>query len=190
LHDLCFIIYFRDSNGQLHHEWIDFFSEASHDWKFTFEGLMQFEHYIDLEQFQDSITFWADNGFRNHGCLYAFWFLSQMLQIPLFVNFFAPHHGFNMCDTHFGIGKQMVRQHHRQNLIEKPQDIWQIFQKIINTTVIVLEDIPDRWLPKHFFTFHQGGISQYSNFYIVPNETVLCRKDSNDEEWIEIEVCK
>ena len=84
----------------------------------------------------------------------------------------------------------MIRQHHCQNLIEKPPDIWQVFQKIINTTVIVLEDIPGRWLSKHFFTFHQGGISQYSNFYIVPNETVLCRKDSNDEEWIEIEVCK
>jgi hypothetical protein len=62
-------------------------SEASHDWKFTFEGLIQFEHYIDLEKFQDDITFWVDNGFRNHECLYAFWFLSQNLQIPLFVNF-------------------------------------------------------------------------------------------------------
>jgi hypothetical protein len=83
-----------------------------------------------LEQFQDGITFWADNGFRNYGCLYAFWFIVQNLQILTFVNLFAPHHGFNLCDTHFGIGKQMVRQQHRHSeLIQSAEDIWKLFQK-------------------------------------------------------------
>jgi len=106
------------------------------------------------------------------------------------VNLFGPHHGFNWCDTHFGIGKQMDRQQHRQKLIQSAEDIWKLFQKISNTTVVVLKKIPERILPSHFFTFHEGGISQYSNFYIATNETVLCRKNSSAEEWIENEVCE
>jgi hypothetical protein len=121
---------------------------------------------------------------------HSFWFIVQNLQILTFVYFFALHHGFNLCDSHFGIGKQMVRQQHRHILIQSAEDIWKLFQKISNTTAVVLEEIPDHTLPSHFFiSFHEGGISQYSsNFYIVPNETVLCRKDSSAEEWIEIEV--
>jgi hypothetical protein len=106
------------------------------------------------------------------------------------VNIFAPHHGFNLCDTHFGIGKQMVRQQRRHKLIQSAEDIWKPFQKISNKTVVAFEEIPEHILPSHFFTFHEGGISQHSNFYIASNETVLCRKGSSAEEWIEIKVCE
>jgi len=95
-----------------------FFSEVPYDLRFTFEGLIQLQNYIDVEQFQDGITFWGDNGFRNRECFYSFWFIVRNLQISTFVNFVAPQHGFNLCDTHFGNGKQMMRQQHRHKLIQ------------------------------------------------------------------------
>jgi len=60
--------------------------------------------------------------------------------MQIFVNFFAPHHGFNLRDTYFGIGKQMVREQHRHKLTQSAEDIWKLFQNIINWTVAVLEE--------------------------------------------------
>jgi hypothetical protein len=190
LHDLCFTIYTCGTDGQLHHEWIDFFCEASHNWEFTFEGLTQLRNLVDFTSFAHNITFWADNAFCNYGCHYSIWDFANNLDIPVCLNFFAPHHGFTLCDTHCGVGKQRLRRDYRCNLIQKPEDIWEVFAQLSNTTVILLKEIPGRSVPKHLFTFHQGGISKYSSFYFVPKGLAFCRKDSSDEEWIEIEIHK
>jgi len=103
-----------------------FFSEVPYDLRFTFVGLIQLQNYIEVEEFRDGITFWGDNGFRNRECFYSFWFIVRNLQISTFVNFVAPQHGFNLCDTHFGNGKLMMRQQHRHKLIQFAEEIWKI----------------------------------------------------------------
>jgi hypothetical protein len=103
LHDLCFTVYFRGSDGELHHEWHDYFAEASHEWHFTFEGFVQLRNILDFGRYSGGVSIWADNAFRNYGCFYAVWNFSKHINAPVELNFFAVHHGFSLCDTHFGI---------------------------------------------------------------------------------------
>jgi hypothetical protein len=92
------------------------------------------------------------------------------------VNFFASHYGFNLCDIHFGIGKQMVRQQHHHKLIKNAEDIWKLSQKISNTTVVVLEEISDRTRSSHFFTFHEGGSHNIRTFIFYPIKLYFVEK--------------
>jgi len=190
LHDPCFTIYTRGSDGELHHEWMDYFCKAPHDWQFNFEVVQKLKSDINFEQFSNWISFWSDNGLRNYGCHYAKYEFSEQLQIPVGLKFFVSHHGFTIRDTHFGVAKQKFRRDFRGKIIQNPEDIWEIYSQFSNTTMTILTETENREISKSLFNFYQEVTSQFSCFYFVPGEALLCTKDSNSEEWINIEINK
>jgi hypothetical protein len=155
---LDFTIYFKDTNGNFHHEWSDFISTAKQDYSFTFHALLQLAKIVNFSQFTNGVHIWSDNAFCNYGCLYAFWCLGEGYQIQVDVNFFALHHGYTLCDTHFGQTKQKIRTDFCFKLVHDTTDIQQNFQQLSNTTVTILEDIPKINLLSHFFEFQHKGI--------------------------------
>jgi hypothetical protein len=165
---LDFTVYFKDDNGNLCHEWFDFFSEALHDYKFTYEGLLQLGKLLDFSYFSDGVYIFADNGFHNGPCLYVFWLFSEYYQLKLFVNHFALHHGWSICDSHFGVGKQFLRTHHRLDLIKEPQNITELFAKIRNTTVTLLDQIPNHKIPEQPFEKEKEfRLSEHFEFILI-----------------------
>jgi pullulanase/glycogen debranching enzyme len=81
------------------------------------------------------------------------WEFAKSLGLTASLNFFASHHGFTLCDTHFGTGKQKLRRDFNGKLIETPEDIASVFAQLNNTTITILDEIPDHTIPKHFFKF-------------------------------------
>jgi hypothetical protein len=57
LHDLDTVIYTKDANGNLHHEFFHFFSEAPHDFKFTYEALERLGRTENFTYFEDGVHF-------------------------------------------------------------------------------------------------------------------------------------
>jgi hypothetical protein len=165
---------------------LDFFCDAPHDFQFTFEGYLQLETLVDFNCFEGRVHIWSDNSFHNTGCLYAVWEFAKHIQVPVTVSYFSPHHGFSLCDSHFGVGKQKLRADFRLNPIQEDEDIWRVFSQLSNTTVIVLKSIPKREVPSKFFSFEKGGISKYYEFQFVPPSLARCRRDSSSKEWIKI----
>jgi hypothetical protein len=190
IHDLCFTVYWIGEDRSLHHEWLDYFSEAPHNYHFTVEGLMQLRNCIDFKRFPFGVRFWCDNAFKSYGCLYGVWEFAKSLGLTASLNFFAPHHGFTLCDTHFGTGKQKLRRDFTGKLIETPEDIANVFAQLNNTTVTILDEIPDHTIPKHFFEFEEGRISNYYNFFLNPEEGGYCWANANSNDWFRIEVNK
>jgi hypothetical protein len=70
--------------------------------------------------------------------------MSEHYQIKVSLQFFAPHHGFTLCDAHFGSGKLKLRNNYIHRTIRTTQKIAKVFQQIANTTVIFLEKISVR----------------------------------------------
>jgi hypothetical protein len=188
LSDLDFTIYFKDQNGDIHHEWIDFFSEHPQDYSFTYEGLTQLAQIIDFSLFDAGVHFWCDNAFKTYGCLYSFYCFVEGYCGKVSVNYFAPHHGYSLCDTHFGKGKQLLRQDYRLKLIHEPKDIEHVFEQLDHTTVIHLNDIPKKELPHNFFQFTHQSISFFQTYELVPGEECRCKENYTSKNWYKIEI--
>jgi hypothetical protein len=107
------------------------------------------------------------------------WEFAKSLGLTASLNFFAPHHGFTICDTHFGTGKQKL---------QKTLQVY--FAQLNNITVTILDEFPDHIIPKHFFEFEEEGISNYYSFFLNPEEGVYCWVNANSNDWFRIEVNK
>jgi hypothetical protein len=158
------VIYTKDANGNLHHEFFDFFSEAPHDFEFTYEALERLGRTVDFTYFKDGVHFWGDNAFKTYAILYIFYVLADKWAVPISASFFAPHHGWSLCDTHFGHTKKKLRQEFRTSLITEISDITDVFRQFSNVTVEILDTIQEREVDTQFFKFKEGGISQYYHF--------------------------
>lgn len=161
VHDLNFTLYFKSPNDTLCHEFIDFFSEAEHDWNFTREGLRRLNTMIDLTTYNGGIYIWADNAFHNHKVLCIIRNLAINLQNTITLSFFAPHHGWSICDTHFGHGKTKLRKEFSLDLIQTLSDIVDTFKKLQNTTVEIIEQIPKQVPPREKFRPETGNMTDH-----------------------------
>jgi hypothetical protein len=105
----------------------------------------------------------ADNAFKSYPLFYIFYCMTEKWDVSLSASFFAPHHGWSLCDTHFGHSKKKVRQQFRTSIIEKPENIIDIFKQFNNVTVEILVTIQERKVETNFFVFKEG-ITEYFHF--------------------------
>lgn len=85
---------------------------------------------------------WSDGGIKSYQNLTTFQILAQKTQMKVTLNYFAPEHGHNICDSHFGVGKKEVRNKFSGKNIKEAKDIIEIFSKMKYTTVVQFETIP------------------------------------------------
>jgi hypothetical protein len=83
--------------------------------------------------------------------------MTEKWDVSLSASFFAPHHGWSLCDTHFGHSKKKVRQQFRTSIIEKPENIVDIFKQFNNVTVEILDTI-QRKVETNFFVFQKRNL--------------------------------
>lgn len=60
-------------------------------------------HWISEDTLEESVFGQTMHFEIMGGCFYAVWNFSKHINVPVGLNFFAAHHGFSLCDTHFGI---------------------------------------------------------------------------------------
>lgn len=119
---LCFCIYRKEANATEHsHEYYDYFSRRRQQSDYIKDALasLQIQGVFDNKK---TIKVWSDNGLKNYGVFNAWHSLfpeqlidpnnvqqgSNQLQ-RIVVNFYAPRHGHNVCDGHFGALKKKIR---------------------------------------------------------------------------------
>jgi hypothetical protein len=156
LHDLDVVVYTKDAENNLRHEFFDFLSEEPCDYKFTYEILERFSRNIDFGFFKDGLHFWEDNAFKSYALFYIFYWLDEKWDVPVSASF-CTHHGWSLCDTHFGHSKKKVRQQFRTSIIEKPENIVDIFKQFNNVTVEILDTI-QRKVETNFFVFQKRNL--------------------------------
>jgi hypothetical protein len=177
LHDLNFTVYSKAENGELYHEFFDFFSNEKQDWTFTKEGVTRLSEYIDLKSYFGGVRIWGDNGFHNHKVLYVMHELSIRLKVIVTVCYFAPHHGWSICDTHFGHGKVKLRRDFSLDLIRTVSDIVEVFKKLQNTTVEIIEEIPKPTTLYKKFKPESGKMSNHYYWQFLPTGVVYCKEN-------------
>lgn len=187
-HDLCFTIYSKNSDDQLVHEWIDYFCEAPHTFDYIQYCWYLLEQTIDFATLKNGLHIWCDNAFKQYNLLALLWEMSEHYQIKVSLQFFAPHHGFTLCDAHFGSGKLKLRNTYKHRTIRTTQEIAEVFQQIANTTVIFLEKIPQQQPPRTKLKITEEGSRKYYDFYFEAPLIAKCREHSAKEKWIDIEV--
>jgi hypothetical protein len=187
LKDLDFVIYTKDVDYQLHHEFFDFFCEAPNDYQFVYEALNQLDRIVEFSQFTSGVHFWSDTAFRTRPILYIFDRFEDHWGIPMSINYFAPHHGWNFCDTHFGHAKKLLRQKHRASVIRESKNITDVFELFENATVTLFPSIPRQYVNEKFFQFKNKGISKYSCFEIPNSSEVKASVMTGDVEQFDIE---
>ena len=84
---------------------------------------------------------WSDGGLKSYNVLIAFQSLKVVYDCNIECHYFAPHHGHNMCDGHFGVGKKKLRLAFASNntMITNPQQVLSCFERIPNTVVVMLQ---------------------------------------------------
>jgi hypothetical protein len=81
--------------------------------------------------------------------------LADKWGVPISASFFAPHHGWSLCDPHFGHTKKKLRQEFRTSLITEISDITDLFRQFSNVTVEILDTIQEREVDTQFFKFKE-----------------------------------
>jgi hypothetical protein len=188
LHDLNFTIYHKSTHGTLCHEFLDFFCDASHEWKFTQEGVTRLSNIVDLKSFHTGLHIWADNAFHNNFVLHVFRRLAIALEMTITVCFFAPHHGWSICDSHFGQGKVKLRRDFSLHQIKSVSDIVSVFKELSNTTVELIEKIPEQTNPKEKFKPQFGKMRNYYCWEFLSNGTVFCKQNFRNDEKVVVEL--
>lgn len=81
------VLWKEKSTKQLKHHYIDFFALATHDYLYTHRVWKELPHIL--------VTFYE---------------LASTWKCRVHCNYFAPRHGHNIMDGHFGVGKKMLRK--------------------------------------------------------------------------------
>jgi hypothetical protein len=174
LKDLNFTAYWRDSSGDIAHTFFDFWSESKKDYLFTVKAFYTLLDLPFLKQFNELIL-WSDGGLKTKEILYYFSQLSQNFRLPMLINYFAPHHGHSICDTHFGHGKKKLRQVVGVNVLEVTQQAISSFSSIKNTFPGLDLGKIDLVLPH--VTAMPEGIRKWFQFYVNKTGTIWYRND-------------
>lgn len=82
-----------------------------------------------------NIHLWADGGLRSYGTLEVFSLLcGSDTKWKIDANYYAPYHGHNACDAHFGTGKLKLRRLGIDGMVD-PKHLEDIFKAIPRTCV-------------------------------------------------------
>ena len=144
-----FCIYYKE-NEELKHYFIDFCCKnGKHNSNFTkccwekiYQVLLTKE--INLKE-KKKLIVWSDGGLKGHDNVNTFNIFSKEHNILLESNYFGPCHGHSVCDGHFGVSKKKIRLTFASDStrILTPEDITNVIKELKNTTVIVLDSIPE-----------------------------------------------
>lgn len=89
------------------------------------------EHLPQLE----TLNIWADGGLRSFGSLECFSDLCKPeSQLKVVAHYYAPYHGHNVCDGHFGTAKLKLRRLGWNGMIPH-EKLEEVFKSISNTSV-------------------------------------------------------
>lgn len=141
----CYVAWV-DQDNTLKHHYFDFFACAKHDHKFI-DYSFKMLPFLIWDKFRIScclkeVFIWSDGGTKSNNSLGTFFFLASQWRSIVHLNYFAPHHGHNIVDGHFGNGKRLIRRAFPPPfLIKTKEEIMQIWKTIPHTTVQYLEAI-------------------------------------------------
>jgi protein-arginine kinase activator protein McsA len=128
---------------------------------------------IDLKTFNGGIYIWADNAFHNYKVLSV----AITLQNTITLSFLTLHHGWSICDTHFGHGKRKLRKDVSLDHIQTVSDIVNIFRKLQNTNVEIIGKIPKQLPPRENFKPETGNMSDHYFWKFLGNGQILCKEN-------------
>lgn len=164
--------------------YVDYFGTASHTWHFSRQAwkLLLFQHCSWLQS-ATTLWIWGDGGLKTKNNLYTFKKLQETLECAVKVRYFAPHHGHSVCDGHFGAGKQQLRKVLGTKLINKPEEIIQVFQYLKNTTTYYLNTINVN--EKEDICGLKFGVRKFFDFEFERenNDNIKCRENTTSE-WV------
>ena len=103
--NLCLIVRYH---GQLVRYYFDYMAQAKADYKFTVRSWLHFLWYIRIH-FPSirNLETWADGGLKTKEIVGYLLSFGPQHQITININYFAPYHGHNVCDAHFGWSKSL-----------------------------------------------------------------------------------
>jgi hypothetical protein len=171
LKDLNFTAFWTDEKGQ-HHTYFDFWGTGKKDFNFTVKS---FYHLIDLQffrQFNECIL-WADGGLKTNAIVHYFSAIAAEQNLPIQINYFAPHHGHSVCDAHFGQGKRALRKVVGVEVVKDQEQVMDAFSALSNTAQGTFLTMEEEGL---YPVTTNGLIRKYFQFYIQKTGNIYCRE--------------
>ena len=102
----CAVIYKR--NGKIH-RYYDYMAEARADFRFTIQSWMHLVNRLKLLGLTHIDT-WSDGGLKTKEVVAYLLKIGSNNNISISMNYFAPYHGHNVCDNHFGMVNRSIRR--------------------------------------------------------------------------------
>ena len=101
---LNFTVVFLGSDKEKKYKYFDYLAEAKADFRFT--TIASWHHLLrNLKKSINglkTIEAWADGGLKTKETVGHIIDAGKRSNIEIGINYFAPHHGHNLCDGHFG----------------------------------------------------------------------------------------
>jgi hypothetical protein len=107
------------------------------------------------------------------------------MKILIALNFFAPHNGWTICDSHFGQGKAKLRRDFSLDLIRNINDISSVFKELQNTTVEIISKLP---IPKEQFKPQTGKMSDRYYWEFQGNGSGKCKTNFLSDVEINVDI--
>lgn len=178
VNDLIFVLYYRDSQGELCWRYFDYFHTDDQTFAFVQAA---WTHLLDETHLLDSystIRIWSDGGpnhFKIAKTLYWFSVVSHLYHKQIIYNFFASYHGHSTCDSHAGNEKQKVsrwEKEHQMQITDK-EEVAEVCSELSNTNIVSLATIPPTTLSIDHRSFAEG-IQKYHQFIFFTQGEVDC----------------
>ena len=161
----CTVVYRSEGSKCFY---FDYMAEAHADFRFTIRSWVDLIDRIrKLVPNLKKIETWSDGGLKTKEIVDYLLRLGKEENIELNINYFAPYHGHNLCDGHFGGCKIQLRKITGSGIVSGPEEVERVFSKRKNTKVFRwtrehLEDLP---LPR-MVPFSQG-IRKFFHFSLM-----------------------
>ncbi|KAJ5075746.1 hypothetical protein M0811_06608 [Anaeramoeba ignava] len=185
--DLLITKIFRNSNNEIKREYSDFLAcGVVQDYNYVKSVFLYLMDQDKIFENVEKIFFWSDNGshFKNKKTFHFFSDLSSQIGKVIEHNFFIACHGASICDSHFGIVKQVENRKKLKG--DKPfnEDSYKKMIEEVNnsrginfTDQIEEDNIKVKPIP---------GIRELHQICYFPNGNVWVRNLSNIGNWTKI----
>ena len=134
----CAVIY--KHNGKIC-RYFDYMAEARADFRFTIQSWV---HLVRRLKFLipnlTHIDTWSDGGLKTKEIIAYLLKIGFDNSISVNINYFAPYHGHNICDSHFGECKRRIRLTTGSGIVANPIQVSDAFNQSSNTEI--------KWWPR------------------------------------------
>ena len=168
--------------------YFDYMAESKADFRLTirswFDVIDRIRSLVpNLQRFNT----WSDGGLKTKEIVAYLLKLGELKNLQICVNYFAPYHGHNICDGHFGVCKIQIRKSTGSGIVRNAAQVFQVFSSRKNTHVFL-------WSKQFLAAYHnelsvfwpfKRGIRRFFRFTLVPTTEssmkVRCHPFSNSE---------